>query len=297
MEAKYIQFPISFLRNLTEEPKQTIEQILHFGIYQFSTRVKYKPEALSKQFIYWTYRKRLPRNLSKMKANISWKYLGQDDDYNGFTGDTFNPCEEELKEVEDTLERDKLLLLESIEFYRFQLALGVLGLSATPFAFENGRELVENQTKGEPMPMVNTSILMNYYKEDKDVFQLEQLAAYISLKSILGKTPYCKTNKNHIRARMFGYSRFKDIPENVKESTSFKKYEIRYQMDKLLNYLRDDWYVKTYSKNMRGMMIAIGDDVSYETIVKMAHESKRKSKRNQRLKAIRDAERKLMVSD
>lgn len=297
MEAKYIQFPISFLRNLTVKPKQTIEQILYFGIYQFSTRVKYKPEALPKQFIYWTYRKQLPRHLSKMKANISWEYLGQDDDYNGFTGDTFNPCEEELEEVENALERDELLLLESIEFYRFQLALGLLNLNASPIAFESGRELVKNQVKGEPMPMVNTSILMNYYKEDKDVFQLEQLAAYIGLKSILGKTPYCKTNKNHIRARMFGYSRFKDIPKNVKESTSFKKYEIRYQMDKLLNYLRDDWYVKTYSKNMRGMMIAVGDDVSYETIVKMAHESKRKSKRNQRLKAIRDAERKLKVSD
>jgi len=285
------------MRKLTEQPKQTLEQILHFGIYHFSTRVKYKSEALPKQFIYWIYRKQLPRNLSRMKADINWEYLGQDDDYNGFTGDTFNPCEEELEEVKHALERDELLLSESIEFYRFQLALGVLGLSATPFAFENGRELFKNQIKGEPMPMANTSLLMNFYKKDKDSFQVEQLAAYIGLKSILGKTPYCKTNKNHIQARMFGYSRFKDVPEEVRQSTSFKKYEIRYQMDKLLNYLRDDWYVKTYSKNMRGMMVAVGDDVSYETLVSAAHKSKRKSKRNQRLKAIRDAERKLKVSD
>ena len=297
MEARYIQFPISLMRNLTEKPKQTLEQILHFGIYHYSTRVNYKPEALPTQFIYWTYRKQLPRNLSQMKANINWEYLGQDDDYNGFTGDNFNPCEEELEEVKHALERDELLLSESTEFYRFQLALRCLNLSAPPFALENGREMVKNQVKGEPMPMVNTSLLMDFYKKDKDSFQVEQLAAYIGLKSILGKTPYCKTNKNLIRARMFGYSRFKDVPEEVRQSTSFKKYEIRYQIDKLLNYLRDDWYVKTYSKNMRGMMIAVGDNVSYETIVNAAHNSKRKSKRNQRLKAIRDAERKLKVSD
>lgn len=50
-------------------------------------------------------------------------------------------------------------------------------------------------------------IMWEYYKYEKNEFQIACFRAFCAVKSILGDSEYCKTNKSMILARMFGRSK------------------------------------------------------------------------------------------
>ncbi len=125
--------------------------------------------------------------------------------------------------------------------------------------------------------MVNRVGISN---KDKSEFDVAQLAAYVSIKSILGTKKYVKTNKAHIVSRMFGYSSVKHLPKEMIPSIKslFTKYNSRYHIDKVLQLLELNWNVITYSNHIRGMYIAMGNKIS---IVELASAVETKKKKNQ----------------
>ena len=64
-------------------------------------------------------------------------------------------------------------------------------------------------------------------------------------------------------------------------------------MDKLMEHLRDHWYVQTYSYHTRGLYISTGGE-SIETLVRAGETSKKSNKRKQRQKEISEARAKVL---
>lgn len=58
-----------------------------------------------------------------------------------------------------------------------------------------------------PNISLRLSIMWEYYKYEKNEFQIACFRAFCAIRSILGDSEYCKTNKSMILARMFGRSK------------------------------------------------------------------------------------------
>lgn len=130
----------------------------------------------------------------------------------------------------------------------------------------------------DPQPSINTSLLFDFRDKDKTEFEIAQLLAYIAIRSILGKRQYVKTNKAHIVSRMFGYASVNHLPVNFHGAIEalFKKYSNRYHIDKVLQALELNWYVLTYSRNLRGLYVAMNDKIELEALIFAAEGKKRK---------------------
>ena len=159
------------------------------------------------------------------------------------------------------------------------------GLELSQFVARNSEEVrkIANDVeqlieKGEPMPMINIKHLLDYIGRDKSEKEKAQLAAYIAIRSIIGKRQYCKTNKLHIIARMFGYASYKIIPELITQATKelMTKYSNRYHYEKTLQELELNWHVVTYGYHVHGLYVGV--NVSLDTLSLAAETRKRKNK-------------------
>lgn len=141
-------------------------------------------------------------------------------------------------------------------------------------AYKSGEKLYR-QHNGSPMTSISTTIIFDYYKNEKTEFQIASLMAFAAVRSILQKKAYCKTNKGHIHARMFGYASIKDMPKKLSEMET--KYKKRWHIDKVLRELELNWGLKTFSNHTRGLYIGF-DKVSYEQLATINEEKKIKNK-------------------
>jgi hypothetical protein len=141
---------------------------------------------------------------------------------------------------------DKKKMKDAASF--FNLTLGNVEKSLT-----NGENLYSTRPT-QIMASVNTDIVFDYYKEFKTEFEIACFCAYCSIKSIVGKQTYCKTNKDFIIYRMFGLS------DNDKERKS--KYSNRYHIDKILFELQENWGLNLYSHHIRGFYLSFTKELS-----------------------------------
>ena len=151
--------------------------------------------------------------------------------------------------------------------------------------FENGKRLYDLHA-GTPMTSISATILFDYYDNVKSDFQIAALMGFAAVRSILQKKSFCKTNKRHIHARMFGYASIKKMPDAAAYSEMEKKYALRWHMDKVLRDLEHNWGLKTFSNHTRGLYI--GFQVEYETLARVNEEKKIKTKA-EHLKRIKAA--------
>ncbi|MFZ4521476.1 MAG: hypothetical protein ACOYNC_07215 [Bacteroidales bacterium] len=278
---KYIQFPLRLMRNFFNDHKGTINNIFDSGIYYYSMRLTADRSEAATHALYDCCRHKdnlttyLKKELTRFYKNGQLVY---DEDQNGFSSSAaFIPCE--IDNFIEILNNNSELNQAIIEYYQVHKAmrsknLGITG--NTGQILTDGKAIVDGIPDGEPWPMVNKDLLFDYYKNDKDQWQLVQFAGYIAIGSIIGKRHYCRTNKQHIMARMFGYASHKAIPENLNPLVKelMNKYSTRYWMDKLLQQLELTWQIKTYSRNMRGVMIG-KEKATLETMALAAEKGKR----------------------
>ncbi|MBL0282286.1 MAG: hypothetical protein IPQ11_18390 [Bacteroidetes bacterium] len=130
------------------------------------------------------------------------------------------------------------------------------------------------------MAMLNLKLLFEFRDKPKTEVELMEFAFYIGIKSILGKKQVTKTNIRHILSRALGYKSVNAVPIKVLESEIFIKYSKRYYYTKILKSLEASWYLKQYSKKIRGIYVAIGSDITYEYIIRIAETSKKSYKEN-----------------
>lgn len=119
--------------------------------------------------------------------------------------------------------------------------------------FETGRDLY-NKYISYPITGLNIEIFWDYYKNDKTEFEVICLVAYLALKSIIGRKPYCKVTNGYLWARMCGFRHSIDDVNQL--LPHIKKYANEYQTVKIKKTLRDDWGMRTYSRYTRGFYIS-----------------------------------------
>ena len=278
-DERYLQFPLFLLRDLFTDKQEAINQMLSYGIYKYSTKLQYESEAVARQIIYDNYRGNISYNIKKFISDSNCECIGKDVDYNGFAGSGFDPLDE-IWELEELFESNPIFYNEAKVHYQMHEALKSLGIKGNINSnFERAKEIEKKVQKNEPMPMISKSHLFNYRDNEKSEFDLAQFSAYIAIRSILGVKPYCKTNKKHIVSRMFGYASHKHLPNKMNKVNKdlLNKYSNRYHIDKVLQALELNWNVITYSRNMRGLYVAIGNKITIENLVMTAETNKRKT--------------------
>jgi len=177
---------------------------------------------------------------------------------------------------------------------RYKDALHFLGVtqgSSVHNAVSNAKTILSRLPSKYPTTGIEKEMYFDYYKNYKDEFEIICLSAFLGSRSILGKKPYCKTNKNFIHARMFGYTTVKQMSAEL--TPIEKKYKTRRMMDKVLNELEMNWYLKILSNHQRGMIISF--DLSYDELALIIEKQKQQTKIQQiteaKRKAIRNAKK------
>lgn len=280
-KGRYIQFPLSLLRCFCTDKNNTIIRILNFGIYHYSKKFDFNIKCVAQQIVYDNYRGYLTNDIINIINSYDLEYFGLDEDYNGFdTRDGFSPLNE-INELLCLYENNELFKSLSIEYYRVHLALQSLKISASNIdsLLLCAKRTESNIKEKEPLPMVNIQLLFDFMEKENE-FDIIQLLCYISLKSILCKKSYCKSNKNHVLFRMFGYNSSKDtdIDFNTKTKELFSKYEKRYHFDKLMNAMQLNWNILYYSFHNRGFYIGNSKLTTIDEIIKKSIMNKQSNK-------------------
>jgi hypothetical protein len=291
-DTKYLQFPLSLLQNLFTDKAGTLNKIFDAAIYNLSMNPKFASDnaAAGQGVLYDWYRHEnyLTTYLhEELRKHYADETLNSNGDDNGFYGSEFNPYE--IDELIEIMDNDSEFHQAIIEYHQVHKAIRFLEIKGgTGAQVINGKAIVDKIPSGEVWAMINKDLLFDYYKNDKDQWQLVQFAAYIAIGSIIGATKlgFKPTNKNLILARMFGYKIHNDIPEKLNPTVKelMNKYSTRYWMGKLLQELQVSWHVKLYNpKGMRGFTVG-NKKASIETMALKAEAGRRAAK----IQALKD---------
>ena len=137
---------------------------------------------------------------------------------------------------------------------------------------------------------INRDKMFEFYKEDKTEFEKSCFLAFLSLKSILQKKPYCKIDNKFFLARMDG--KCKSITDLTQLSEKVFNYANEYQTVKIKRALSDSWGLVTYSRYTRGFYVSFSlslTDLIYEA------EKRRQSVKNKQRKDFESSALKLAL--
>lgn len=285
-DVRYFQFPLFLLRDLFIDHKATMDKIMDFSLYHYTKKMQCTEENVARQILYGMLRRGLQGEFEKKVRQCIAN--GSLDNYEG--RDEFN---EEGFAVDDDMGDILLLLSRDPEFRKLAYAWYRMKQSFDFYRLEGNFEstfrkgaMIENSIPvKEPFPMLNKKLALDFYENDKSETDLAQLAMYIAIHSILGTKPYCRTNKQMIVSRMFGYSSGKQVPQimNPLVSELYEKYTNRYHFDKILKELQQDWHIVAFSRNIRGMFVGNGTKITLAELIEIALKSK-KSYKEQKLR-------------
>jgi hypothetical protein len=273
--------------------EDTIDRIICFGLYHYSTKnKKFSLEDVARQTVYFIIRHPELTILEQMISNISWEYISWGDCYQPFNSKgEFDPTNEQ-DELLRYFSIDQEFCQYCIDLYRLHVVISTFNLKVDNLEviLSNGRQIKAKLTKGHPMPMAKIDTLLEFKNKDKTEFELAQYVAYLAINSIIGQKRYFPTNKDMIRARMFGFAKYSLVPAVVKQTPLFKKYCHRYHMDKILKALVSNWKLHTYSKQMRSLYVCYSRKMTLEQLVHVALARKQKNKENAIKESIAKAE-------
>ena len=152
--------------------------------------------------------------------------------------------------------------------------------------FSRGKQLYDSIPAKSPKVGLNITIFWDFYKNQKDEFQIACLAAFLAIKSVLGDKPYTKMTNFYLWSRMNGMSESVDSIEVL--SPIIRKYANEYQTGKIKDELRLSWGLVYYARYTRGFYVSFDKDL--KTLITEA-EKRRKSTK---LKQLRKQEQELV---
>lgn len=290
---KYFRVPVNLLQGLTESKKETLLNCAYYGVFSLTQtkKVTEKDEQVFiEQFVYAYYN--APDTLTaelmeKMDEYIENGMFTPDLDHKGFStsGSKKLNVDNEMYELDRIFYNDaefKDLVIEygklkdAFNFYGIDLDLDVLELMQKV-------EIPDNS----PMLMIPQQKLNEFLSDDtKTELDVMTFATYLAIRSILGKKTYCRTTKEMILARAFGFRNMAELKQNP--PTLYAKYSKRYWIDKLLAEVRK-WNIHIYSTNegLRGMYIGNGAEISenyFEDLIAKKQFSKDAKSKKQSMK-------------
>jgi hypothetical protein len=275
MSSKYVQFPLFMVKDFFAHPYKTADEIMSYGTCHYAERISCTPGEAAFYILEHVQQIKLGYKIDEYLLNCGNKII------NEFHYVAYLFCYPEITHVEinemlGLFEADPDFEEKALQYMRVGKAMEELGLSGGhDRTIREGNRLKNLIPKKEPMPMVSIQHLFDYRKHDKSEFEIAQLLAYLTIRSILGVKPYVRTNKALILSRTFGYS--KKLPADVERTPLQKKYATRYHMDKVLSQLEFNWGVKIYGHHMRGFYVTAGSKMTLDELAIKAEASKKKN--------------------
>ncbi|MEN5133246.1 hypothetical protein [Elizabethkingia anophelis] len=130
-----------------------------------------------------------------------------------------------------------------------------------------GYELLDLYQDTKVLTGINMGIFWQFYNDYKTDLEWHSLIVYLSLRSILGRKKYCKSNNDLLFSRMNG---------NVSKINSNNFPITEYHRKKIIENLELNWGLKYYSRYMRGFYF--GFDIELEDLIFLAENLKQKNK-------------------
>jgi hypothetical protein len=243
--------------------------------------MKYDLKDVARQSIYFLYRHPVYKMLKRYIDELEPEYIGQDVDYNGFCGKTFEP-DDEINELLQLFDSNMELKDHCINIYRMHQAMDKKQLNLNGHIEDLLKEaLILKGTVPDknPMAMAKLTMLFEFLEKDKTEFEIAQYIGYLAINSVLGQKKFELTNYKRIRARMFGYGEDYQLPEEVINSPLFLKYQERYHMDKLRLTLELNWKLHTHSaRGIRGFYVGYHRKISLDQLGDIGEERKKSNK-------------------
>jgi hypothetical protein len=240
VEYKYVLFPLPLVQEIFKKPQNGFIRLFYYGIYRSAITQDVSTESAIKQALYCFYRGGLTQSLQNKISDLTDKgiiYL--DEDYNGFSGNEFDP-EDGISEI--IQHNDTELINEIVEFHKLRQIKEVLNLTFDiQVAIKHYNDLNFEYANFEKAPLVSisTKMLLDFISKDKSEFEKVLFTCYCGIRSIIGKKKYCQTTRDMIFCRMVGVKSPKDIESltDKKLKGIYHKYNVRYQREKILDYL------------------------------------------------------------
>lgn len=261
-EYGYIQFPLCLLQETFRNVEEGLNLILDFGIVNYARKLPYSLEEAAKQVCYYYYRNRniLQQDiLNKIsKAERSGMFT-PDEDYNGFTGDSFNP-EENIDELMQLFSKDSKFKDDCIIHYQIHLATSGNHLNIAIGSNDNTirrynkalklKEIFESRYGADAMPMIKKGIIFDF--RDNKENDINLFRGLVSVKSLIGLKNFIATHKTVILMRMLGCKSKASLSDFLQNcdlaSEAYKKYSGRKRMDNLLYKLMERGFITMLSK-------------------------------------------------
>lgn len=279
-EAQYFQFPLFLLRDLFTDKKKTLDQILEYGLFNYSKSFDCDDTDVAKQVVWGFYRGGLPTRLKKkLDDYIRKEVIYLDEECSCFDIDGFNP-ENEIYEILNIFKIDNEFLVQSIEYFKMNKSLRYFNIKGDiEDCLLVAKKIEKLIPEKEPYVMINRSRVFDFRNNEKTVLEIAQLAMFIAMRSILGRKKYCKTNRKLITCRMFGFRNIKDVDStmSIAHREYFNMFNNRYHFDKIKTLLELTWYVVTYSNHTRGLYIAVDKNMTHRELAFAAEKSKKKN--------------------
>lgn len=177
--------------------------------------------------------------------------------------------------------------LEGDEEKQYKDALKFLGITqkSIPTGISNAKNILSRLPGKYPIAGLPVDILFDYYKNEKDEFEIICLGTFLAIRSIIGKKTYSKLTKEHLNARTFGYSSVKEMTDKI--TPLQVKYKKRYHIDKVLKSLQAFWHLKMISKSDRGIYVSF--DLTLEKLAEVIQKNNKDTRWDEIQKAKRDA--------
>lgn len=289
---KFLQAPIYLWREFFIKPDVVMDKIMDIGIYKFAQNnysdYKANRENIAKQLLYGYYRdKNIDSNIYNKITDLSDSgAICTDEKIGGFVNGSFNPEPEfELSGIINAIDNDEDLRDYAIIYHGVKLACGNenlnIALHDIDLTITRAKKILSNTPAGDPWIMVNIERAWDFLKHKKQDFELAQFAAHIAIKSIVGTKPYCKTNKQLILSRMFGYASAKHVPAKLPKDIQllYDKYSKRWWMDKVLQMVELNWGVKIYNRpHIKGFYVSTSKNIDMNNLAEMAEKQALKNR-------------------
>lgn len=299
-EYGYLQFPLCLLKETYSNPELGLNLIIDYGIVNYASKLSYDLQDVAKQVCYYYYRK-----YDVLQASIKNKIaqaeedskFSRDDDYNGFSGDTFQP-DDNISEILSLFDEDSQFKKDCILYYQLHVASSTNHLNVSIMSNDNTikrhkiaskiKKDFESKYGPDAMPMCKVHMLFDFRdKQQKDIILFQ---AYIGIRSIIGMNYYMPTHKIVILCRMLGCKTNIALQAFLKENESardiYKKYSGRKRMDNLLYKLAERGFITMVSKKHESRIYV---SVKYQNPVELAEAILKKRESNNLKKQLRDA--------
>jgi hypothetical protein len=268
---RYLQFPLCLLQEMPENPKETIERMISYGVYYYAKSVKYTMHEVTRQLLFdYTRNKPALNNdlLEYMNQIVDNGILCYDEAciFNGSEFDPGNAHGEDLKKILEDYPEQKQFAIEHLQMHKAVDFFGLNNYDRTQRInqVENLKVKNESMHGKQPMPSLNKTMLFTFRDNPANI---ELLMAFVSIKSLIGQHKFTATNREIIVCRMIGAKSNAALEFALKDKLLkeiYSKYINRYWFDKLIGEL----LIKNFLSSKIGFnrKIFLSTIYNYETL-------------------------------